>query len=139
MEQQFFCDGIGRISVIGGVVRLDLFTYSPTETDANGQPRPVLSHRIMMGMDGFVRSSEKVVEAVQAITRTRPQNETPQPQQVAQPQQPSPQQHVAQQPPQWPPKIAQPAQPAPAPPPPAPAAAAPKPVEAPPSSKPPFP
>ena len=86
MEQQIFCDGIGRISVIGGVVRLDLFTYSPTETDANGSARPVLTHRIVMGTDGFLRSSEKVVEAVQLISHARP------PQQSAtRPPQPSPQ------------------------------------------------
>src|SRR3954467_13716611 len=89
MEQQIFCDGIGRISIIGGVVRLDLFTYSPTETDANGQPRPILSHRIVMGMDGFVRSSEKVVEAVQVITRARPDIPAPQPAQPAQPPRPT--------------------------------------------------
>jgi outer membrane biosynthesis protein TonB len=88
MEHQIFCDGIGRISVIGGVVRLDLFTYSPTETDANGQPRPILSHRIVMGMDGFLRSSEKVMEAVQAMTRPRP--DAPQQQRPAQPPVPQP-------------------------------------------------
>jgi hypothetical protein len=71
MEHQIFCDGIGRISVIGGVVRLDLFTYSPSETDANGQPRPILSHRIVMGMEGFVRSSEKVLDAMQQINRAQ--------------------------------------------------------------------
>ena len=59
MEHQIFCDGIGRISVIGGVVRLDLFTYSPTETDANGQPRPVLSHRIVMGQQHTGRAQER--------------------------------------------------------------------------------
>ena len=71
MEEQIFCDGIGRIAVIGGVVRLDLFTYSPSETDANGNPRPVLSHRIVMGTEGFLHSPEKVIEAVQAIQRAR--------------------------------------------------------------------
>ncbi len=73
MEQQIYCDGIGRISVIEGIVRLDLYSYSPSETDANGQPRPVLSHRVVMGMDGFLRSSEKVVEAVRAISQARQQ------------------------------------------------------------------
>ena len=93
MEHQIFCDGIGRISVIGGVVRLDLFTYSPTETDANGQPRPVLSHRIVMGMEGFVRSSEKVLDAMQQINRAQTPQPAPQPQaQQAQPRpQPAPQ------------------------------------------------
>jgi hypothetical protein len=118
MEQQIFCDGIGRISVIGGVVRLDLFTYSPSETDANGQPRPVLSHRIVMGIEGFVRSSEKVVEAVQQIQRAMPAPQR-QPQPAPQPPQPVPQ--------------------AQAPRPPAPPQPQPAPNEVPPPAKPPFP
>lgn len=70
MEQQIFADGIGRISVIGGLVRLDLVTYSATETDANGQPRPILTHRIIMGADGFLRSSEKILEAVKMFNKS---------------------------------------------------------------------
>jgi len=117
MEHQIYCDGIGRISVIEGMVRLDLYSYSPSETDAGGQPRPVLSHRIVMGMDGFLRSSEKVVEAVKMISQAR----RPAPAQAAAPQPPRPQ--------------APPAPPAPPPEPPR--AAAPPPALAP--SKPPFP
>jgi len=129
MEQQIFCDGIGRIAVIGGVVRLDLFTYSPTETDASGNPRPILSHRIVMGSDGFLRSSEKVVEAVQLIGRARsPAPQPPPPAAVAPPRPQAPQAQ-----PQWPPQVAQPA---PQPPPPAPAPKAPEP---PPPARPPFP
>jgi len=99
MEEQIFCDGIGRIAIIGGIVRLDLFTYSPTETDANGNPRPILSHRIVMGTDGFLQSSEKVVEAVQVIQRARqavqppraqPQTPPVPPQQPPRPQAPPP-------------------------------------------------
>ena len=128
MEHQIFCDGIGRISVIGGVVRLDLFTYSPSETDANGQPRPILSHRIVMGMEGFVRSSEKVLDAMQQINRAQGAQQgagqmAPQPQAAPRPAQP-PQQQAA--------------QPVPAPPPPQPQ---PQPAAAnqAPAAKPPFP
>jgi hypothetical protein len=116
MEQQIYCDGIGRISVIEGMVRLDLYSYSPNETDANGNPRPVLSHRIVMGLDGFLRSSEKVVEAVKVIGQARQQQPRP-----PQPQQPPPQQ--APQPPQQrmpQPPAPQPAMQHPAPPPPPP-------------------
>lgn len=140
MEEQIFCDGIGRIAVIGGVVRLDLFTYSPTETDANGNPRPILSHRIVMGTDGFLRSSEKVVEAVGMIGRARAQAPAPQ----AQPQPPQAQPAQGQPPapqgqPHWPPHATQ-AAPPPVPPPP-PQADAPQAARAPapPPSRPPFP
>ena len=71
MEEHIFSDGIGRISVIGGVVRLDLVTYSATETDVKGQPRPVLTQRLTMGSEAFLRSAEKVVEAVQLMTRAQ--------------------------------------------------------------------
>lgn len=137
MEEQIFCDGIGRIAIIGGVVRLDLFTFSPTETDANGNPRPVLSHRIVMGTEGFLRSSEKVVEAVQHITRARPGQPAPPP---AAPPRPPGQQPAPQGQPQWPPQAAQPnqaAQPHPQPVPPVQPAPQPKAPEAP--SRPPFP
>ena len=69
MEPQLFTDGIGRITVIGGVVRLDMVTYSPNETDANGRPRQVFTQRIVMGTDAFLRSSEKIVEIVQQLTQ----------------------------------------------------------------------
>ena len=68
MEHQLFTDGIGRITVIGGVVRLDMVTYSPNETDAQGRPRQVFTQRIVMGTDAFLRSSEKIVEIVQQLT-----------------------------------------------------------------------
>ena len=72
MEQQLFTDGIGRITVIGGVVRLDMVTYSPNETDAQGRPRQVFTQRIVMGTEAFLRSSEKIVEIVQQLTTARP-------------------------------------------------------------------
>ena len=78
MEQQIFCDGIGRISIIGGIVRLDLMAFSPSETDANGQPRAVLTHRVVMGVDGFLRSSEKVLEIARQIAVQAPPHAAPQ-------------------------------------------------------------
>ena len=84
MEPQLFTDGIGRITVIGGVVRLDMVTYSPNETVANGRPRQVFTQRIVMGTDAFLRSSEKIVEIVQQLTQARTAQakpaETPAPQ-----------------------------------------------------------
>jgi hypothetical protein len=133
MEEQIFCDGIGRIAIIGGLVRLDLFTYSPTETDANGNPRPILSHRIVMGTEGFLHSSEKFVEAVQVIQRAR--QGAPQARPQAAPPQPRPQAPQPAPPaqPQWPPQAA------PSVPPPPASAPAPKAPEPPPPARPPFP
>ena len=68
MDQQIFTDGIGRITVIGGVVRLDLVTYSPNETDAQGRPRQVFTQRVVMGTEAFLRSAEKVRDIVQQLS-----------------------------------------------------------------------
>ncbi len=69
MDNQVFSDGIGQITVIGGAVRLDFIAYSPTEKDAKGQPAPVFCQRIIMSVDGFMRSAEKIQETAQAITK----------------------------------------------------------------------
>jgi hypothetical protein len=69
VDDQVFSDGIGTISVIGGTVRLDFVALSPTEREANGQPKAVFRQRIVMGVDGFLRSAAKVQEAVQALSK----------------------------------------------------------------------
>jgi hypothetical protein len=40
MEQHIYCDGIGRIAIIGGVVRLDLFTIRPPKPMRTAIPGP---------------------------------------------------------------------------------------------------
>jgi len=89
MEPQLFTDGIGRITVIGGVVRLDMVTYSPNETDPNGRPRQVFTQRIVMGTDAFLRSSEKVVEIVQQLTQAMNNQAKPAQTQAPQPARPT--------------------------------------------------
>lgn len=71
MEQQSFADGIGRITIIDGIVRLDLVAHSATETGADGKPRLVLTNRIVMGADQFLRATEKIVEAARMIVEQR--------------------------------------------------------------------
>jgi len=95
MDQQIFTDGIGRITVIGGVVRLDLVTYSPNETDAQGKPRQVFTQRLVMGTEAFLRSSEKVLEIVHQLSHPGAHVQPPkpaavQPQVQPQAQQPQP-------------------------------------------------
>src|SRR5471032_3262854 len=91
MEHQLFTDGIGRITVIGGVVRLDMVAYSPNETDAQGRPRQVFTRRIVMGIEAFLRSSEKMMEIAQQLTGAQPaQPQTAQSQPAPAPQAPQP-------------------------------------------------
>lgn len=69
MEHQTFADGIGRISIIDGIVRLDLIAHSATETDAAGKPKPVFAHRVVMGIDQFLRASQKIAETTHTIAQ----------------------------------------------------------------------
>lgn len=77
MEQQTFADGIGRIAIIDGIVRLDLVAHSATETGADGKPVQAFAHRIVMGVDQFLRAAEKIAETRRLIeqhqARTAPQ------------------------------------------------------------------
>jgi hypothetical protein len=68
MNQVFF-DGLGNITVIGGTVRLDFVTFSPTEIDANGRPQAVPAQRVIMSIEGFARASEKMQETVQTLSK----------------------------------------------------------------------
>jgi len=67
MDDQIFADGIGAISIIGTTVRLDFVALSPTERDEKGQMKTVFTQRVVMGMDGFLRSAQKFQEALQAL------------------------------------------------------------------------
>ena len=69
IEDQVFSDGIGQVAIIGGTVRLDFVTYSPTEKDAKGQPLAVFSQRIIMSAEGFMHSAQKIQEAAQAVSK----------------------------------------------------------------------
>jgi len=69
MDQQIFSDGIGQVTIIGGAVRLDFVTFSPTQKDDKGQPVAVFSHRVVMSLDGFMQSAVKLQEAAQAVAK----------------------------------------------------------------------
>lgn len=64
-----FSDGIGSIAIVGGTVRVNFVVFSPDETDAEGRPKIIPLQQIVMTLDGFLRSSEKAKEAVQALSK----------------------------------------------------------------------
>src|SRR5207237_641666 len=66
---QIYSDGINSIAIVGGAARIDLVIFSPTERDANGQATQVPLQRIVMSMEGFVRSANKMAEAVQSLEK----------------------------------------------------------------------
>lgn len=75
--QQIFTDGIGKISVIGGVVRLDFVVYSPTDADANGRPRQMFTHQVLMGVDAFMRASIQCAESAKQLAALPQAKPTP--------------------------------------------------------------
>lgn len=68
MDQVFF-DGLGNVTVIGNTVRLDFVTFSPTEKDASGRPQAVFGQRVVMSIESFVRTTEKLQETAQALSK----------------------------------------------------------------------
>jgi hypothetical protein len=87
-HRELFSDGVGKITVTGGVVRVDLMSLSPTECDANNNPKSTFCQRVIFSVDGFVKSLEVMQKAFQglvdagAIQRT-PSNVAPTPPSVA--------------------------------------------------------
>jgi hypothetical protein len=84
MQQQIFTDGIGKISVIGGVVRLDFMVYAPADPDApagalHGQPRQIFTHQVLMGVDAFTRAAGQCADAVKQIQAAGQPAPQPQP------------------------------------------------------------
>jgi hypothetical protein len=79
MQQQIFTDGIGKISVIGGVMRLDFVVYSPTDADAQGQPRQMFTHQVLMGVDAFMRAAAQCNEAAKQLKANQPAAASPPP------------------------------------------------------------
>jgi hypothetical protein len=77
-EYQIFADGISNVVVTGTIVRIDFVAMSPTHPEAGGQPRMEFTHRVIMPLDGFLRSANKIQETVQVLVkhglvRTAPQ------------------------------------------------------------------
>ncbi len=66
-DRDFFADGIGEITLSGGMVRMDLVTLVGTQNDAENKPRLELSKRIVMPPDGFLRSFSAMENLVKQL------------------------------------------------------------------------
>jgi hypothetical protein len=64
MTEEIYSDGIGEITVTGTVVRLDVMSLSPTERDAEGNPKPVFRQRIIMPVDAFANAVDLMQKAL---------------------------------------------------------------------------
>jgi hypothetical protein len=67
MHTEIYADGIGEITVTGSVIRIDLVSLSPTERDANNNPKAAFRQRIVMPLDGFANAAELVQKVLQGL------------------------------------------------------------------------
>jgi hypothetical protein len=69
MANELYSEGIGEVVVTGSVVRLDLLTLSPEQRDEKGQPKLVLRKRVVMPIDGFLRSYAVLAQAMKELEK----------------------------------------------------------------------
>ena len=67
MDAELFTDGIGEITVGGSIVRVDLFSLSPTERDTNNAPKRVFRQRLIFSVESFANSVEVMQKALQGL------------------------------------------------------------------------
>ena len=78
MDTELFTDGISEITVGGSIVRVDLFSLSPTERDDSNAPKRVFRQRLIFSVESFANSVEVMQKALQglvdagAVRRTEP-------------------------------------------------------------------
>ena len=64
--KETYSDGIGKIHFLGGTIRLDLFSFSPSEKDGE-EPTPEITERIIMSPNAFLASYESFVNMIQKL------------------------------------------------------------------------
>jgi len=69
MSGELYSEGIGEVAITGQVVRLDLLTLALDERDDKGQPKLVLRKRVVMPIDGFLRSFAVMSQAMQELEK----------------------------------------------------------------------
>lgn len=67
MPQDIFADGIGEITLAGGMVRMDLVTLTGSNNDENNKPQLRVKQRIVMPPDGFLRSFSAMENLVKQL------------------------------------------------------------------------
>ena len=65
--RDLFADGIGEITLAGGMVRMDLVSLVGSQNNEEEKPRLVASQRIVMPPDGFLRSFSAMENLVKQL------------------------------------------------------------------------
>jgi hypothetical protein len=95
MHSELYSDGVGEITVSGTIVRVDLVSLSPTDRDANNNPKAVFKQRLIFSVEAFANSVEVMQKAMQglidagAVKRGQPRAAPSSPTIVAKPQPPN--------------------------------------------------
>lgn len=64
---EVFVDGLLNVTLVKGLVRLDFFTLSATETQKDGQPAPELRQRLIMNPQSLVEVFQSLQVAIMAL------------------------------------------------------------------------
>src|SRR5215469_9805270 len=67
MHAEIYTDGVEEITVGGSIVRVDLFSLSPTERDASNAPKRVFRQRLIFSVESFANSVEVMQKALQGL------------------------------------------------------------------------
>jgi hypothetical protein len=67
MSDKIYCDGISNIALVGGMVRIDLFTLSPMAKDKNGRPSMDFLTQLVMPPDSFLQGLGAMQNLVQQL------------------------------------------------------------------------
>ena len=66
-SSEIFADGIGEITLSGGMVRMDLVTLVGTQQDDANPPKLEFRQRVVMPPDGFLRSFSAMENLVKQL------------------------------------------------------------------------
>ena len=66
-SQDIFADGIGEITLSGGMVRMDFVRLVGSQNDAENKPRLEFTQRVVMPPDGFLRSYSAMENLVKQL------------------------------------------------------------------------
>lgn len=66
-NSEVFVDGLLNVTLVKGLVRLDFFTLSATETQKDGQPAPAFRERLVMNPQSLMEVYQSLHVAIMAL------------------------------------------------------------------------
>lgn len=66
-QNQQFVDGVFNVGIQDGAVRVDFFTFSPTQRDSEGKPARQFSERLIMSPQGFLQTYSALDQLVRQL------------------------------------------------------------------------